>query len=60
MNIVTLGATRYFAGQNAKWTTDVGIGFDGVPATVPIADWRADAPNENGQFVIRTQLQIVF
>jgi hypothetical protein len=60
VGILTLGATRYFADHHAKWTTDVGIAFDNVPVTVPIADYRADAPGEDGQVVIRSQLQILF
>ncbi|MHC4220714.1 MAG: hypothetical protein ACYSU7_19940, partial [Planctomycetota bacterium] len=60
VSILTLGATRYFADHHAKWTTDFGIAFDAVPVTVPIADYRADAPGEGGQVVIRSQLQILF
>ncbi|MHC4416569.1 MAG: porin [Planctomycetota bacterium] len=67
INIVTLGVNRYFAGHNAKWTTDIGIGFDpviGVSAVAggasPITGYRADARDEDSQVVIRTQLQIVF
>ncbi len=69
VNIVTLGATRYFAGQNAKWTTDVGIGLDSIDygagvatgtAAAPVTGWRQDNPNSDGQVLIRSQLQILF
>lgn len=58
--IITGGATKYFGGQNAKWTTDIGFGLEPVPVTVPITDWRADTPGSSGQLVIRSQLQLAF
>ncbi len=60
ISIFTIGVNKYFAGQNAKWSTDFGYAFDAVPVTVPIAGWRADVPGNSGQFVIRTQLQLMF
>ena len=57
--ILTIGATRYISGHNLKWTTDIGIGLDPVPDTVPIANWRGDG-GEDGQIVIRSQFQLVF
>ena len=70
LSLITFGVTRYFAGHNAKWTTDVGIGTDEfdaaaavlvpVGATGTITGLRADVPGEDGQVVIRSQIQIVF
>ena len=60
INIVTFGVNKYIARQNAKWTTDFGVGFDAVPFAVPIAAWRADEPDSDHQFVVRSQLQIMF
>ena len=62
IQILTVGATKYFAGYNVKWTTDVGYGVDPVPFDVPITNWRDDANGNgnNGQIVIRSQLQLAF
>ncbi|MCZ6735185.1 MAG: hypothetical protein O7C65_05285, partial [Planctomycetota bacterium] len=61
LNIFTVGATRYFAGHNAKWTTDIGIGLDEVNVPpLAITGFRADTPGQDGQVVIRTQVQIMF
>jgi hypothetical protein len=60
INIFTLGVTKYFDGQHAKWTTDIGIGLDAVAGAAPITGWRDDATSEDGQVVIRTQLQVAF
>jgi hypothetical protein len=63
-SIITLGATRYFAGHNAQWTTDFGFALDTITAGAMAAPdnltgWRADG-NTDGQFVFRTQFQIMF
>ncbi len=72
INIISFGVNKYFAGHNAKWSTDVGIGLTpidlgtGVPtgtAIAPVTGWRQDnagAVNDDGQVVLRTQLQILF
>jgi len=60
IQIVTVGATNYFAGYNVKWTTDIGYGLDAVPFGVPITNWRDDSSGNNGQVVIRSQLQLAF
>ena len=72
INILTFGVNKYFAGHNAKWTTDIGIGLttlDGLAGTstgaaiAPVTGWRQDnagTTNDDGQILIRTQLQILF
>ena len=61
LSIFTIGATRYFSGHNAKWTTDIGIGFDEVSvAPANITGFRVDDVGEDGQVVIRSQVQIMF
>jgi hypothetical protein len=73
LNIITVGVNRYFAGHNAKWTTDVGFGLQSVDVGLangtviaPVTGWRQDVAsgaggaNNNGQLLIRTQLQILF
>lgn len=60
VSIATLGVNKYIDNQNAKWTTDFGFAFDPVPFTIPITAWRQDSPGEDHQFVVRSQLQILF
>lgn len=66
LSIITAGLNYYFSGHNAKWTTDVGFAIDEVQSIGPfgspsnITGYRFDAPDDDGQFVIRTQLQILF
>lgn len=62
LDVVTVGVNRYFRRHALKWTTDVGYGVDEVDE-VWASDglgWRADAPGDDGQVVIRTQLQLLF
>jgi hypothetical protein len=67
--IATIGVNKYWNKHGLKWTTDVGYGFDAVESFwvsgsgngAERAGWRADASDEeDGQFVIRTQLQLLF
>ncbi len=61
LGLITVGVNRYFGGHNAKWTLDIMYGFDEVELLAPsITGLRTDGPGEDGQFVIRNQLQIVF
>lgn len=63
LSILTVGLTKYFSGQAVRWTTDLGYGFNEVAAvftTIPRAGWLTDAPGEDGQVVLRSQLQILF
>lgn len=60
ISILTIGLNKYIFNQNAKWSTDFGIAFDTVPFAVPITGWRADSPDADNQFVVRSQLQILF
>ncbi|MEE9131421.1 MAG: porin [Phycisphaerales bacterium] len=60
LSLITFGVTRYFAGHNAKWTTDVGIGLEEVLLAPAITGLRTDAPGEDSQVVIRSQIQLVF
>ena len=60
LSAITLGVNYYFAGHNAKWTTDLGFGLDPVPTAANITGWQSDAADEDGQIVLRTQWQILF
>jgi hypothetical protein len=58
--LLTIGVNKYFAGHNAVWTTDVGYAFNDVISNNTITGWRTDAPDQDGQVVIRTQWQLLF
>ena len=60
INILTAGVNKYFAGNNAKWMTDLGFAFDSVPVSSPITGWRADINGGKSQMVFRSQLSILF
>lgn len=60
LSLITFGVTRYFAGHNAKWTTDVGIGLDEIVNAPAITGLRTDFAGEDTQVVIRSQIQLVF
>lgn len=65
INIITVGVNKYFAGHNAKWTTDVGFSLDSletgfVTNSATITGFRPDEDENDGQFCVRTQLQILF
>jgi hypothetical protein len=66
LSVVTVGFNKYFHGQNSKWTTDIGYGLQPVVGAgqfnglAPITDWRQDIGTNEGQFVIRTQWQLLF
>ncbi len=60
LGLITVGVNRYFGGHNAKWTLDLMYGVDEVQVAPNITGLRTDGPDEDGQFVIRQQLQIVF
>lgn len=62
LSTLTLGVTKYFDQHNLKWTSDIGYGFNPVASDWASAGsgWRADSAGQDGQMVIRTQLQLLF
>lgn len=62
LSIISVGATRFWSGHNLKWTTDIGFALDSVDANWGGTGrgWRGDALDEDGQVVIRSQINIVF
>ena len=62
LSILTVGFTRFFSGHQLKLSNDVGYGFNpvGPGFRVAGADWRTDLPGRSGQFVIRSQLQLIY
>ena len=59
MNLLTAGVNWYLDGQDVKWTTDMGVALtDFHPWFADMeAGWR---PSNAGEFVFRTQLQLMF
>jgi hypothetical protein len=62
LSVVTVGLTRYWNRHALKWVNDVGFAFNEVTGTWANAGagWRADPSGEDGQVVIRSQLQMLF
>jgi hypothetical protein len=69
LSLMTFGANYYVAAHRVKWSADVGIALQEVSNTWgngfigsggDLAGWRADQQGQDGQVVIRTQLQLVF
>jgi hypothetical protein len=60
LSILTIGANYYIAGHNAKLTADFGYAFNEVDFGNTMAGWRGDMGTDDGQIVIRTQLQLLF
>jgi hypothetical protein len=67
--VLTVGVNKYFARQRVKWTTDIGVGLHEVSSVWGSGElgpggaavgWRTDSPGEDGQVVIRSQLQLLF
>jgi hypothetical protein len=59
LNIITAGLTRYMT-DNMKWTSDISFGLDTVVAPFDVTGYRPDVTDEDGQFVLRSQWQLVF
>lgn len=62
LSVITVGANRYFAKHNLKWQTDIGFGLNPVASiwSTSSAGWRTDPADEDGQFVLRSQIQLLF
>jgi len=62
LSLVTIGFARYINGQRLKWTNDIGYGVKPVSATFANTgkNWREDTAGASGQFVVRSQFQLLF
>jgi len=62
MSIVSAGLTRFLRGHDLRLSVDAGYAFSQVGPFWASAGayWRADAPGQDGQVVVRTMLQLVF
>ncbi len=58
--ILTVGVNKYLLDHRAKWTTDIGIAFTEVRQAAPITGFQNDGAGQDGQVVLRTQLQVAF
>lgn len=54
------GVNYYFAGHQAKFTADIGYGFNEVFGGGGRTGWRDDAVGDDGQVVVRAQFQLLF
>jgi hypothetical protein len=57
--LLTLGVNSYY-NENVKSTLDFGYAFDQASTVNTITGWRSDTADEDGQFVVRAQLQLLF
>ncbi len=60
INLLTFGANWYWEGQDKKWTTDVVWSGDRIPDSATNLGILADAADQDGQFVLRSQVQFAF
>ena len=62
LSVVTIGLNKYWAAHNLKWQNDIGYAFNAVASNwaTDTAGWRGDAPDESGQIVVRSQIQLLF
>ncbi len=62
LNLIEVGLNYYEHQHNAKLTVDMGYSLDEVTTAWRSAGagWRPDAAGEEGQFVLRTQVQFLF
>ena len=62
VSILTVGFNWYLDGQDVKFTTDFGVSFDPITGfmTIDQTGWRTDPDNHHAQFLIRSQLQLMF
>lgn len=70
LSLVTVGFNKFFAKHQIKWTTDAGYSFNALNRAAvggnafgwatDSTGWRSDADGEDGQFVVRSQLQLLF
>jgi hypothetical protein len=62
LSVVSAGFNLFIHGHALKWTTDVGYGLNEVGAfwASSGAGWRRDGQGEDGQLVVRVQMQLLF
>ncbi|UCD76495.1 MAG: hypothetical protein JSV91_06135 [Phycisphaerales bacterium] len=60
--ILTAGVNRFWSRHALKWSTDLGYAFEPVDSawSGTGAGWQTDSAGDDGQIVIRSQLQLLF
>lgn len=59
LSVVTVGA-NYFLNDNVKWTTDLGYSMNGIGAGWNVADTGWSNTTGDGEYLVRTQIQVQF
>jgi len=64
LEVMTVGFNKYYHGQNVRWASDLGYSYNNMNATWTLdnawANWQNDSAGNDGQMLIRTQLQLMF
>lgn len=62
LNVITAGFNKYIEGHTIKFTMDANYAFDPITSTFNSSSrgYLVDAMGEDGQFVLRSQLQVLF
>jgi len=62
LSVITFGVNRFWAKHALRWSTDIGIGLNEIaePWSASGAGWRTDDVGQDGQIVIRSQMQLLF
>jgi len=62
VSILMTGINYYIDGQDVKFSIDGGISFNPITQVMTInqTGWREEAEEHNAEFLIRTQLQLMF
>jgi hypothetical protein len=59
LSLLTIGVNHYY-NANVKASADIGYGFDAIPLAADITGARTDFGGDDGQVIVRTQLQLTF
>ncbi len=62
LSVITFGVNRFWDKHALKWSMDVGIGLNEIaePFSASGAGWRTDGVGQDGQIVVRSQMQLLF
>ena len=62
LSVITFGVNRFWDKHALKWSMDVGFGLNEIadPWSASGAGWRTDGVGQDGQIVVRSQMQLLF
>jgi hypothetical protein len=62
LSVATVGFSWFFNRHQVRWTSDIGYAFNAVGDTYDsrALGWRLDSAGEDGQVVMRNQIQLLF